>query len=130
MQPTWKRILYRIHWFIGLVGAVVLAVVGFTGAMLSFEREILNAMNDQLFIEPRGAMLSPDEIVARTKAAYPDFPVQGYTWYGPERAVEVRLQRPGAAPGPGSGIVVAVDPYSGEMLGEPRGEEFFHSVEA
>ena len=130
MQPLWKRFLYRIHWFFGLFGAVVLAVVGATGAMLSFEREILNAVNDQLFIEPRGAMLSPDEIVARTKAAYPEFPVQGYTWYGPARAVEMRLQKPGAQPGPGSGIVVAVNPYTGEMLGEPKGDAFFHSVEA
>ncbi len=32
-----RRILFQIHWFLGITAGFVLAVMGVTGALLSFE---------------------------------------------------------------------------------------------
>ena len=40
-----KNAIFQIHWFLGITAGLVLAVVGVTGAMLSFEHDLLRAMN-------------------------------------------------------------------------------------
>ena len=41
MKKTW----FQIHWAIGISAGIVLAVVGVTGACLSFQNEILHWLN-------------------------------------------------------------------------------------
>ena len=40
-----RRVLFRLHWLIGLSASVVLAVVGATGALMAYEDELLRALN-------------------------------------------------------------------------------------
>src|SRR5688572_14755855 len=54
-----RNILFQAHWLMGITAGVVLALVGVTGAMLSFEKQIVAALNGGVYIEaprqPRGA---------------------------------------------------------------------------
>ncbi|WP_288413584.1 sulfite reductase flavoprotein subunit alpha [uncultured Sphingomonas sp.] len=113
-----RNILFQIHWFLGITAGLVLAVMGVTGATLSFEHEILAALN-------------PDRPVAATTARLS----------GPKLIAQVMRQRPGARIGrlivpSDAGEMTTVtyvqgtakerhlerlDPYSGALLGEPRG---------
>ena len=42
-----KNVLFQLHWFFGITGGLVLALMGITGASYSFEDEILRALNPQ-----------------------------------------------------------------------------------
>ena len=68
-----KQALFQAHWVVGITAGIVLAVVGVTGGMLSFEPNILNWLNsDVRSVAPRPeGMLSPVELVERIKASYP-----------------------------------------------------------
>lgn len=126
-----KRFLFRTHWILGITGGLVLGVVGFTGGLLSFERELLDWANPQLQLDAPAegvAALSPDGVIALARGVEPDFVVQGYTWYGPDRAVEVRMAPNPPVPG-SHGIILAIDPYAGVVLGEPGGSGFFDVAE-
>jgi sulfite reductase (NADPH) flavoprotein alpha-component len=113
----------------------VIAVVGFTGGLLSYEDEIKHALNPGLLsVEPRAtAPLSPAELVARIEEARPGKRVGSLTLFS-EPGESVRMSF--ASPPQESGAprrrpeTHYVSPYTGELLaGEVRGQDFFHVVE-
>jgi sulfite reductase (NADPH) flavoprotein alpha-component len=126
MQRPFKRILFRLHWICGIAAGLVLAVVGVTGAILGFEAELIRFMNPELRIEgEHGAPKPLSSLVEAVKAAQPDYRVRGVAWEGDDAALIVRMSR-GAERG---ALQIAVDPYSGAVLGAPRGAGFFETVE-
>lgn len=58
MRALWLA----LHRWLGLIAGIVLAVVGFTGAMLSFEREIVLALNPEvaLLVAEKERTLPPE----------------------------------------------------------------------
>lgn len=126
MPSLLKRMLFRLHWVCGITAGLVLAVVGVTGALIAFESEIVRALNPALHaVEPKGARQSPDALIAAAREAYPDYSPRGFAWEGDDDAVVVRMAR-GRERG---GLQVFVDPYSGKVLGTPRGTGFFEISE-
>ena len=120
-----KKIIFQLHWFFGISAGLVLAVMGITGALYSFEGEITRALNAERWqIEPsEQGHLAPRELVSRIEAATADR-VTGL-W------VDTRHDGPGMAflappPGERRGPRIAFDPYTGEVLAEPIGQDFFH----
>jgi sulfite reductase (NADPH) flavoprotein alpha-component len=123
-----KWILFQSHWLLGLTAGIVLAVVGVTGGMLSFEDEILRALNPGVMtVEARGtAPLRPAELMALMARAEPEKRVQALTVYAdPARAARVSFAAAGRGP---RGETRYVDPYDGRLLGQPRGEEFLRTT--
>ncbi len=68
-----RNVLFQVHWFVGITVGVILAVVGATGAMLSFEPEILHALNRDVRVATGAGkpMLTPPELLARLHEAEP-----------------------------------------------------------
>ncbi len=66
-----KKSLFQLHWFFGISAGLVLALMGLTGALVSFEDEILRAIAPQtLTVEvPPTAILPPAELVRRLEAS-------------------------------------------------------------
>lgn len=111
-----KRWLFQAHWLAGITAGLVLAVVGITGAMLSFQDELTRWMNPALYpARGGGRLLTPAELVER---------IEG-------RVTAITLHRDGSAP---ARITLAprevryADPYTGQALGEPRATAFFRFV--
>ena len=127
MAHFFKRVLFRLHWLCGITAGLVVAVVGATGATISFEHELLKLFNPSLRVavhapaEPK----APDELIAAARAAFPDYSARGITWEGDDEPVVVRMARGRERGGP----EVAVDPYSGVVLGTERGTGFFETAE-
>jgi sulfite reductase (NADPH) flavoprotein alpha-component len=120
-----KRVLFRLHWLAGISAGLVLGVVGFTGGLLGLEQPVLSWLNPALHVSADGrALLTPDRWVAAARTAMPERGVRGIAWEGPEHAVGVRMARAGARPSE-----IAIDPYSGAVLGAERGTAFFATVE-
>jgi sulfite reductase (NADPH) flavoprotein alpha-component len=123
-----KAALLQVHSVIGLAVALVLSVIGLTGATMSFEDEIGALMNaDIMKVEARGApMLTPDALVARLQATQDFGKVSAVTLSSdPLVAARIRFARSEGGTRPSS---VYVDPTDGHLLGAPRGEDFFATV--
>lgn len=129
-----RTVLFRIHWLLGIVAGAVLIVVGVTGGMLSFEDELLRAMNPGVAsVQARGEPLSTAALLTRVAAQRPDDAIASLTRSADPTdpaVVGFAPWRPAAA-GPGGrprGESRRVDPYDGALLGELRGEGFFRTT--
>ncbi|MGJ5180789.1 PepSY-associated TM helix domain-containing protein [Bradyrhizobium oligotrophicum] len=123
-----KPALLQIHSIVGLAAALVLTVIGVTGALMSFEDEIQAGLNATLArVPPRaGAPLTPAELVARLQAGPDGGKVAALTLSrDPEAAVRIRFARGETGGRPPS---VFVDPHDGRVLGPISGEAFFATV--
>ncbi|EIZ81262.1 flavodoxin family protein [Novosphingobium sp. Rr 2-17] len=124
-----RRVLFQIHWFLGITAGLVLAVMGVTGAAMSFEDEISEALSPSLYAPgvPAGADLSPDALIARLQADTPGYYVSRLDWEMPRSrshavrltATEGRDRKQGR-----------VDRATGHWLGEPTGAGFFDTMDS
>src|SRR5687768_8016191 len=69
-----RKICFNAHWLVGITAGVVLAVVGVSGALLSFEPEILRWLNSGLVsVNPITAeKLDPALLREHARAQLPD----------------------------------------------------------
>lgn len=118
-----RRLLFRLHSYLGLVAGLVLAVMGLTGATMSFEDEILSALNRDLVTEAAGETPSPLDLVGRIQAQRPDADITFLVVHESPRALSWVNLRAGEAR-----ETQYVDRASGRLLGEGRGRGFFESV--
>ncbi|MEZ2145802.1 PepSY-associated TM helix domain-containing protein [Bradyrhizobium sp. DN5] len=131
MRESWrafKSIPLQVHSIAGLALALLLALIALTGAIMSFEDEIVDHLNAGIMlVVPRPApALMPDELVARLKATQDVGKVSAVMLSSdPSAAVRVRFGRDEQGGRPAS---LYVDPYDARVLGSPRGEEFFATV--
>ncbi|WP_298269200.1 PepSY domain-containing protein [uncultured Bradyrhizobium sp.] len=123
-----RAALLQVHSIIGLALALIWAVVGITGATMSFEDEIEAGLNGDIMRVDASATrrLTPDELVARLQGAGDFGKVSAVTMASdPAAAARIRFARSEGGTRPSS---VYVDPYNGHVLGSPRGEDFFATV--
>ncbi|MET0847998.1 MAG: PepSY domain-containing protein, partial [Pseudomonas sp.] len=66
-----KKTLFQLHWFFGISAGLVLALMGITGATVSFQDEILRALNPSVLqVEKQVAgVLPPAELVEKIEGA-------------------------------------------------------------
>ena len=125
---TIKAVLFQVHSIAGLILALLLSVIALTGAIMSFEDEVVDHLNAGIMqVAPRQApALMPDELVARLTAGQDLGKVSAVTLSSdPSAAVHVRFARDERGDRPTS---LYVDPYDARVLGSPRGEAFFATV--
>ncbi len=122
-----KNVLFQIHWFLGITAGIVLAVVGVTGGLMSFERTIMEAISPEIVqVQVSGERLTPDAIAERFHAQKPESRVEQITlWPEADRSALVRVTPP---PGERRGETIYINPYTGELLGKITGEQFFRTV--
>ncbi|VVD66832.1 Sulfite reductase [NADPH] flavoprotein alpha-component [Pandoraea pneumonica] len=122
-----KRLWFQLHWFFGITAGLVLAVVGLTGALLSYDDELTRAFSSGVMTVPvrDSGRLPLPELVARVHEAVPDRRILLMTEVRtPEDAVGVRLS---TGDGP-RGETYFVDPYTGEMLGRSKADVVFRFI--
>lgn len=119
-----KKILFQLHWLFGITAGLVLALMGVTGAAYSFQDELLRALNPEVLqVEARDrAILPPAELIPALEAATQQRVVGLWLDMQGEQAARVFLA---PAPGERRGPSRYFDPFSAELLGEPRGKDFF-----
>lgn len=124
-----RWVLFQLHWIFGITAGLVLAVVGLTGAFLSFEDDILEWMNPGvLTVAARddAPLLTPQQLIDAVKAADPAANINAVTVAEPGHPASVGLAPAG---GQGRGRQTLLDPYTGAELGEPAGRAFFQFSE-
>ncbi len=122
MSP--RKVLFQLHWIIGITVGIVLALVGATGAVLSFEHQIVASLaRDGRQVESNGrTLLAPADLLARVAATEPEKRIAGLSIVRePAETVRVtfapREQR-------------YVDPYTGALLAPTTSsaETFFRNM--
>ncbi|MFK3718978.1 PepSY domain-containing protein [Pseudomonas fulva] len=119
-----KKTLFQLHWLFGITAGLVLAVMGITGALYSFQDELLGAFNaDVLRVEVRPeGVLPPAELVQRVEAQQHDKVAMLWVDVREGEAARVFFT---PAPGERRGPLRYADPYTGQLLGEVSGQGFF-----
>jgi sulfite reductase (NADPH) flavoprotein alpha-component len=120
-----KKTLFQVHWFFGISAGLVLALMGITGAIWSFQEELLRAFNAEVLkVEVRQqGVLPPAELVRRVEAAEGD--KVSMLWVDTREGNAARIFFM-PAPGERRGQLRYADPYTGELKGEVAGLGFFN----
>lgn len=120
-----KKSLFQLHWFFGITAGLVLALMGITGAVYSFQEELLRLFNpDVLKVQVREeGVLPPTELVRRVEAAQGDSVSMLWVDTRDGNAARIFFQPP---PGQRRGEMRYADPYTGQFQGEVTGQGFFN----
>lgn len=129
-----KKILFQIHWFVGITAGTLLMMVGVTGAILSFSEEIIEALNPGVLqIEAQAApKLDMPQLIARVQAEHPGNAIAAIVMTADAadarhvHSVRVMFAAP---PGVKRGEVRYADPYDAHLLPMLRAEPFFKWIE-
>lgn len=129
-----KKILFQIHWFIGITAGTLLMMVGITGATLSFRDEIIELLNPGIMNVARQATptLNLQQLAARIQEAHPENSIATLTFTADATdASRVNTVKVGFAPPPGErrGLSRYVDPYSAALLPIPAAERVLKWIE-
>ena len=119
-----KKSLFQLHWFFGISAGLVLALMGITGAAVSFQDEILRALNPSvLHVEKQIAgVLPPAELVEKIEGASGKKVSMLWVETDSGNAARVIFTAP---PGERRGPMRYFDPYTGEFMGDVTGQDFF-----
>ena len=120
-----KKTLFQLHWFFGITAGLVLALMGITGATVSFQDELLNLLNPSVLKVEKldSGVLPPAELVRKVEA------IEGkqvsMLWVGVDSDSAARFFFT-PPPGERRGQLRYVDPYTGEYQGDANGQGFFN----
>ncbi len=118
-----KNFWFQAHWLVGISAGIVLAIVGATGGILSFEDEIQAWLNrDVRQVAPAGAALEPGALRTRIEQQQPGVAITALQFSGdPAAAVRVSMGRDNTR---------YANPYTGELIAGDgsRGREFFRTT--
>ncbi|MDD2048970.1 sulfite reductase flavoprotein subunit alpha [Pseudomonas putida] len=119
-----KKSLFQLHWFFGITAGLVLALMGITGAIWSFQDELLQLFNpDVLKVEVRQEGVLPmPELVRRIEAEQGDKVAMLSVQPQSDKAARVFFTPP---PGERRGLMRYADPYTGKLQGDVAGQGFF-----
>ncbi len=111
MPSALRKTLFWIHLIIGLAAGLVIAITALTGAIMSFEPQILNWADRHernIIAAPAGTrLLTADELLSRARAHYPDHVVTAVTLHAaPTLAATVNFKGKGT---------LYINPSTGEI---------------
>ena len=119
-----KKTLFQLHWFFGITAGLILALMGITGATVSFQDELLNLLNPSVLkVEKRDSGVLPPAELVRKVEAIEGKPVS-MLWVGvdSDSVARIFLTPP---QGQRRGELRYVDPYTGNYQGDATGQGFF-----
>lgn len=127
-----KRVWFKIHWILGVIVGVFLLLIGVSGAILSFQKEITRFINqDSLTVTvPQNVSILPiKELLENFQAKFPQEKIDAITFSSDEKSsfiISVVSTEPKAK----GGKKYYINPYNGEILPSFKGDEFFTFIRA
>lgn len=123
-----KKTFFQIHWFLGITAGLILSIMGVTGAIYSYEPQILKWMNsDSYTVQVQEQdKLSPAQLYQHFQTQNPEMKINSITVaQDPSASSTVNIVKEGAR----RGYNMMVNPYTAEVLPEIKGREFFQFVQ-
>ncbi|WP_128544461.1 PepSY-associated TM helix domain-containing protein [Larkinella soli] len=124
---TAKKMIGKIHLWLGLASGLLVFVVATTGCILAFEREIKSVLRPFQYVEPvaGGKVLPPSRLIAGAGRAVPGKPARAVIYGSPGQSAVV----PYYGVAPDYYYQVYLNPYTGKVLQVVDEEkDFFHFI--
>jgi sulfite reductase (NADPH) flavoprotein alpha-component len=131
---VFRKLLFNIHWLLGISFGIALAVIGITGAALVFEDEIISALNGNPdIVEADGERMGIKALLDKIREGTPDKNVAGLMLpaAADKAATVFWVREKGGRIVPPKQYSALVNPYTGELIDNTgdRGTSFMASVE-
>ena len=125
-----NKVWFKIHLILGLTAGVILLVVGLTGSILSFEKEIIQFINkDSYTVEILDKKrLTTKELLEKFKEKFPQSKINGIT-FSKDSVSSVVINIAGEGKAARKGINYYINPYTAELLPSVEGQGFFKFIE-
>ena len=118
-----KKILFQLHWFLGITAGLVLSLMGVSGAIYSYDQQILKAINPQSYVV--FAQQTPKLTPAQLYTTFEKQHVNNVTIFkDPTASSIINVKQEGNR----KGRNIMVNPYTAEVLPEVKGQEFFKFI--
>lgn len=122
-----KKIWFKIHWILGVVAGVFLLLIGVSGAILSFQKEITKFINKDSYIVsvPENKIkLSTKDMLDNFQTKFPDAKINGITFSSDVESSSI-ITIESKDKNERGGKRYYVNPYNGEILPDVKGNDFF-----
>lgn len=122
-----KKLWFKIHWILGVVAGVFLLLIGVSGAILSFQKEITRFINQDSFyitVPENKARLSTTELLNNFQTKFPEAKISGITFSSDVESTSI-ISVESKDKNARGGKRYYVNPYDGEILPDVKGNEFF-----
>ena len=120
-----KKALRKIHLWLSVPTGIIITLVCFSGAMLVFEKEIMEAIKPELYFvkEAKGEPIPMQELMEKVEETLPDsVSISGVTVFADStRTYQVSLSKPRRAS-------IYVNQYTGEVTGRSERLPFFNTM--
>jgi len=124
---VFKKIVFQLHWLLGISAGLMLSIMGITGALYAFEGEIVTLLNPDIArVQVRaGGMLAPATLIEKLETE-----TGGKVSFLRLNGLDDSASQVFLAPRAGAlrGTRHYLDPYTGALLEQPRGQAFFQFV--
>ena len=123
-----KKTFFQIHWFLGITAGLILSLMGVTGAIYSYDQQILKWLNtDSYTVQAENrSKLTPIELYQHFQQKDPDIQINSITIdQNPTASSSINIAKEGARRGKN----IMVNPYTAEVLPEIKGQEFFQFIQ-
>jgi len=126
-----KKLWFKIHLYLGLTMGIFLMVIGITGALLSFQKEILWLVNkDSYVVQVSATQLSEKQIIDNFKIKFPEAKVRALTINSdPTSSVVINIASNAKGKAGRRGINYYINPYNSEILPNVEGAKVFKFIE-
>lgn len=118
-----RNLAFYLHRYLGLILGLLLILIGITGSLLIFEREIETFITSKQFgnVTPKEQTISIDRITKIAQYTYPDWDIEYIRWSkNPQKPLTLRMVERDINPNiyMDGEHQVFIDPYTGKVLGD------------
>ena len=123
-----KKTFFQIHWFLGITAGLILSLMGVTGAIYSYDQQILKLINPDSYTvqAEKTAKLTPAELYQHFHIHDPSLKINSITVAAsPTESSVVNVVKEGER----RGLNLMVNPYTAAQLPEIKGQKFFRFIQ-
>lgn len=123
-----KKTFFQIHWFLGITAGLILSLMGVTGAIYSYEQQILKLINQDSYVVQvqNTPKLTPAEIYKHFNKENAEIKINSITVAkDPTASSTVNIEKEGARRGQN----ILINPYNAQQLPEIKGQQFFQFIQ-
>ncbi|CAI3158556.1 Sulfite reductase [NADPH] flavoprotein alpha-component [Acinetobacter calcoaceticus] len=117
-----KKILFQIHWFLGITAGLILSIMGVTGAIYSYDQQILKWVNSDSYVvqAENTPKLTPAQLYQYFNTTQPEIKINSITIAkDPTASSTVNIEKEGER----RGYNMMVNPYNAQVLPDVKGRK-------
>ncbi|EKU39174.1 MULTISPECIES: PepSY domain-containing protein [Acinetobacter] len=117
-----KKILFQIHWFLGITAGLILSIMGVTGAIYSYDQQILKWVNSDSYVvqAENTSKLTPAQLYQHFHTTQPEIKINSITIAkDPTSSSVVNIEKEGER----RGYNMMVNPYNAQVLPDVKGRK-------